>query len=212
MYVFTRDWLGQAPMLSGSIAGMLGEDVFPTKARELLNKIGNRPEDHKKFLMIFDLEPFFSLSTLVPKEYDLDKIYDLLFETRSFERFEDELRGIVDDLKERDAGFKQQWNAELKLQIAVTQTIRKLGEQKLKPFLQVLAKRHIPYNDRRKISLDFAQRMLPKTLVQQITSSEFSEAHLNNIAEILNRYAIKRAQRPQPKKQPVKKKAGATRR
>jgi len=188
MYLMER--LEQIPSRSRAFAGMLGDNELPVGIREFLNELRNHPKDLKRLLLtvMFHPSPQNTFLAFGPKK---QAIIDLLLMNYldAPGPFFDELRRISADLQKRDAGFRQQVDAELRLRNAMFKAAGKAGidRNKMKPFL---LKPLFTPNDFElpPLALEFAQKMLPSRLVQRIQNSAVSEAHLVRLGRFLRRY------------------------
>jgi hypothetical protein len=182
--------LQQIPARDRAFAGTLGDNVLPGGIREFLNELRNHPKDLKRLLLTVTIHPSPQNTWLTfgPRKR---AIIDLLLMNNldAPGPFFDELRRISTDLQKKDAGFRQQIDAELRLRKVMIKTAGKVGRdhEKLKPFL---LKPLFTPNDFElpPSALNFAQKMLPPRLVQRIQNSVISEAHLVILGRFLRRY------------------------
>lgn len=191
MYVFTREGLGQAPMLSGSIAGMLGDSDYKKTVEEFLNKVRVRPQDYKDLLLTARLHPspWFSETIYrypipVPtgKEYLADSI---LLSDIPQEQVLKELWQIADtNLGPEIKAEKEHWHKAF-------ETFEKVDRSKFKPFLLEAAQlepKGDPFSHCRnlhRVGYIVADRLLGSTGKALIVSNDASEAHLTKLGLIL---------------------------
>jgi hypothetical protein len=192
MYVTTRETVRQLPMLSGFLVGTLGVNELPNGIQEFLNELRKHPKDLKTLLLtvMFHPSPQNTWLTFGPMKRN---IIDLLLMNNLDPPgpFFDEVRRISADLQKKDAGFRQQIDAELRLRKAIFKAARKVGidRDKMKPFL--LAPLFTTDTEDFLLppsGLEFAKKMLPPRLVHRIVSSVVSEAHLVRLGRFLRRY------------------------
>jgi hypothetical protein len=188
MYLMER--LQQIPVRARAFAGTLGDNMLPSGIREFLNELRNHPKDLKRLLLIvtFHPSPQNTWLTFGPRKR---AIIDLLLMNNldAPGPFFDELRRISTDLQKKDAGFRQQNDAELRLRKLMIKTAEKIGRdhEKLKPFLLAPL---FTSNDFElpPLALKFVKKMLPPRLFQRIEQSTVSEAHLVTLGRFLRRY------------------------
>jgi hypothetical protein len=164
--------------------------VLPGGIREFLNELRNHPKDLKRLLLtvMFHPSPQNTWLTFGPRK---QVIFDLLLMNNLDPPgpFFDELRRISADLQKKDAGFKRQIDAELRLRNAMFKAAGKVGinRDKMKPLL--LAPLFEPFDFLLPpLASEFAKKMLPPRLVQRIENSAVSEAHLVRLGRFLRRY------------------------
>lgn len=192
MYLRTAEGLGQVPMRYDPFAGTLGDNTLPDGIREFLNELRNH-KDLKRLLLtvMFHPKPLQTWLTFGPRK---QAILDLLLFNNMLEApvvFFDHLRRISADLQKKDAGFRQQIDAELQLRNGMIKAAGKVGidRDKMKPFL--LEPLFTPEAEDfflPPLALNFAQKMLPPRLVQRIKNSAVPEAHLVRLGRFLRRY------------------------
>ena len=195
MYVLTSKAFGQPPMLHGSLAGMLGQDIDSKKAVEdFLNQIRRQPENFKKFLLIVALHPDPKESVTWSKQtFPFGKQTRYLIDELVISEQPTEV--VLAKLKQiSGASFKQQINDELNLQTRMIIATTNLHKVVLRPFLfdPLLLPApggSLPYKELSKLARHFAQHMLPRDLAQQIMNSDASEAHLANLGSFLRTHA-----------------------
>lgn len=189
MYLMER--LGQLPALDGAFAGTLGDNALPEGIRKFLNEVSKQPKDLKRLLLTVTFHPS-PQNTWLKFGPSKQAIIDLLLMNNLLEApgaFLDELRRVSADLQKKDVAYRQQIDAELRLQKAMLKTAGRVGidRDKMKPFL--LAPLFEPLDFLLPpLALKFAQQMLPPRLVQRIESSTVPEAHLVRLGRFLRRY------------------------
>jgi hypothetical protein len=188
--MYLMEGLQQIPVRESTFAGTLGDNVLPGGIQEFLNELRNHPKDLKRLLLTvtFHPSPQNTWLTFGPRK---QAIFDLLLmnNLNAPGPFFDELRRISADLQKKDAGFRQQIDAELRLRNVMIKTAGKAGidRDKMKPFL--LEPLFTPNDfELPPLALNFAQKMLPPRLVQRIQNSAISEAHLVRLGSFLRRY------------------------
>jgi hypothetical protein len=189
--MYLMEGLQQIPARDRAFAGTLGDSTLPEGIRKFLNEVRNHPKDLKKLLLTVTFHPSPQNTGLLfgPSK---QAIIDLLLMNNLLDApgpFLDEVRRISADLQKKDASFRDQIDAELRLQKAMIKTAGKVGidRDKMKPFL--LASLFTP-NDFQlpPLALKFAKKLLPPRLVQRIENSAISEAHLVRLGRFLRRY------------------------
>lgn len=190
--MYLMEGLGQVPTRGRAFAGTLGGNALPVGIREFLNELRNHPNDLKRLLLtvMFHPSPQNTWLTFGPRKR---AIIDLLLMNylHAPGPFFDELRRISVDLQKKDAGFRQQVDAELRLRNAMIKAAGKVGidREKMKPFL--IKPLFLPEEQDFSLppsALNFAQKMLRPRLVQRIQNSVISEAHLVRLGRFLRRY------------------------
>jgi hypothetical protein len=193
MYLQRQDAFGQVPMSYGSFAEPLGS--FAPEVEQFLKQVRKRPRDFRKLLLMVTFHPDLISSQLqVPiggrPTYLIDA--SLFYNLQPPVDFLDALRRIRDDFQKQDAQFNQQIEAELQLRNEMMTTAgesaRRLGPATLNP---ILLDALLGYNFSLfhfQVGLAAAPKILPASLVQRITNSEASEAHLTNLGRWLRRY------------------------
>ncbi len=179
-------------MRYGPFAGTLGDNTLPDGIREFLNELRNH-KDLKRLLLTvtFHPKPLQTWLTFGPRK---QAILDLLLVNNMLEApvvFFDHLRRISTDLQKKDAGFRQQIDAELQLRNAMIKAAGKVGidRDKMKPFLlEPLFTPEVEDYFLPPLALSFANKMLPPRLVQRIKNSAIPEAHLVGLGRFLRRY------------------------
>jgi len=191
----TQNTFGQVPMPYGSFAEPVGAGRFAPEVEEFLKQVRQRPQDFKKLLLMVTFHPDLMSSQLqIPigarptHLLDASLIYNLLPPGA----FLDALRRIREDFQKQDARFKQQIEAELQLRNEMMTTAgeraRTLGPSTLNPILlDALLRDNLSFFHFQ-LGLAVAPELLPAPLVQRITNSEASEAHLTNLGRWLRRY------------------------
>jgi hypothetical protein len=184
--------LEQIPTRGRVFDRTLGDTALPDGIREFLNELRTQPQELKKLLLtaMFHPSPQSTWLTFGPRKR---MIVDLLLMNNlgAPGPFFDELRRISVDLRKKDAGFRQQIDAELRLRKAMIKAAAKAGidRDKMKPFLlKPLFLSEAEDFSLPPLALDFAQKMLPPNLVQRIKRSVVSEAHLVRLGRFLRRY------------------------
>lgn len=190
--MYLMEGLEQIPSRSRALAGMLGDNELPVGIREFLNELRKQPGDLKRLLLtvMFHPSPQNTWLKFGPRK---QAIIDLLLMNYldAPGPFFDELRRISTDLQKKDAGFRQQIDAELRLQNVMIKAAGKVGRdrEKMKPFLlKPLLLPEVQDFSLPPLALDFALKMLPSRLVQRIENSPISEAHLVRLGRFLRRY------------------------
>jgi hypothetical protein len=190
--MYLMEGLEQIPAQGRALARMLGDNTIPDGIREFLNELRKQPGDLKRLLLtgMFHPSPQNTWLTFGPRK---QAIFDLLLLNNldAPGPFLDELRRISADLQKKDAGFRQQVDAELRLRNAMIKAAGKAGidRDKMKPFLlKPLFLSEAEDFSLPPLALDFAQKMLPSRLVQRIENSVVSEAHLVRLGRFLRRY------------------------
>ena len=188
--MYLMEAVQQIPVRARAFAGTLGDNVLPSGIREFLNELRNHPRDLKRLLLtvMFHPSPQNTWLTFGPRK---QAIIDLLLmnSLNAPGIFFDELRRISADLQKKDAGFRQQIDAELRLRKVMIKTAGKVGidREKMKPFL--FAPLFTPNDfELPPLALKFVKKMLPPSLVQRIENSAISEAHLVRLGKFLRRY------------------------
>ena len=195
MYIKTGEGIGQIPMLHGSVAGMLGEDVDSKQIlTDFLNQVRLQPQSFKKLLLTVALHPKPDASAI--------------WEKQTF-TFGKETRYLVDEIlmselstafilsvlkRYGDASFSRQIKDEAHLQIRMVNATQNLSKTLLQPFLYdplllPMSDGGLPYKELSRLARHFAQHMLPGDLVQQIMNSDASEAHLAYLGRYLRSHA-----------------------
>lgn len=188
--MYLMEGLQQISARDRTFAGTLGDNALPVGIREFLNELREQPKDLKKLVLTvtFHPSPQNTWLTFGPwKRAILDLL--LMNNLAAPGVFFDEVRRISADLQKKDADFKQQVDAELRLRKVLIKTAGKIGinRDKMKPFL--LAPIFTPNDfELPPLALNFAQKMLPSRLVQRIKNSAVSEAHLVSLGRFLRRY------------------------
>ena len=189
--MYLMEGLQQIPARGRAFAGTLGDNALPDGIRKFLNDVRKQPKDLKRLLLTvtFHPNPAYSWLTFGPNK---TVILDLLVINSLSDTpgaFFDELRRISADIQKKDAGFRQQIDAELRLRKVMIKTAGKVGRdhEKLKPFLLKLLFTSQDF-DLPPLALSFAQKMLPPRLLQRIEHSTVSEAHLVSLGRFLRRY------------------------
>jgi hypothetical protein len=190
--MYLMEGLEQIPARDRVFGGTLGDTAFPDGVREFLKELRTQPKDLKRLLLtvMFHPSPQNTWLTFGPRK---QAIIDLLLMNYADApgSFFDELRRISADLQKKDASFRQQIDAELRLRNAMIKAAGKAGidRDKMKPFLlKPLFLTDAEDFSLLPLALDFAQKMLPPKLVQRIESSVVSEAHLVRLGKFLHRY------------------------
>lgn len=190
MYLMER--LEQVPARDRAFAGMLGANALPKGIREFLNELRNHPKDLRRLLLtvMFHPRPETSILAFGPNKIN---IIDLLVMNNLDAPgvFFDELRRISADLKKKDAGFRQQIDAELRLRKVMIKTAGKIGidRDKIKSFLlEPLFTLEGQDYLLLPLALNFAQKMMSPKLLQRIENSAVSDAHLVRLGRFLQRY------------------------
>ena len=190
--MYLMEGLEQIPTRDRTFAGTLGDNKLPDGIREFLTEVRTQPKDLKRLLLtvMFHPSPENTWLTFGPrKRFIIDLL--LMNNLEAPGPFFDELRRISADLQKKDAGFRRQIDAELRLRNAMFKAAGKAGidRNKMKPFL--IKPLFLPEEQDFSLpplALDFAQKMLPSRLVQRIESSAISEAHLVRLGRFLRRY------------------------
>jgi hypothetical protein len=203
MYVITREGLGQAPVLSGSVAGMLGDVSEKKRVEDFLATIRQNRRYFNKFLLVAWVHHDFinskTLDELRVWGFVQRKIVELvLLSGTTADEFRNALRLIAAEFSQQDGDFRQKLDAEEKLGTeinmnlpgdgCVPESIRqdagKLSQyqKRLRPFLLKAALGGGADYTAKKcpLALSFVQEMLP-SLQRRIIDSDASEAHLANI-------------------------------
>jgi hypothetical protein len=190
--MYLMEGLEQIPARGRTFAGTLGDNTLPNGIREFLKELRTQPKDLKRLLLtvMFHPGPQNTWLTFGPRK---QAIIDLLLMnyTDAPGLFFDELRRISADLQKKDAGFRQQIDAELRLRKAMIKAAGKAGidRDKMKPFLlKPLFLTDAEDFSLPPLALDFARKMLPPRLAQRIESSVIREAHLVRLGRFLRRY------------------------
>lgn len=190
--MYLMEGLEQIPARGRVFVGTLGDNTLPDGVREFLKELRTQPKDLKRLLLtvMFHPSPQNTWLKFGPRK---QAIIDLLLMnyTDAHGPFFDELRRISADLQKKDAGFRQQIDAELRLRNAMIKAAGKAGidRDRMKPFLlKPLFLSDAEDFSLPPLALDFAQKMLPSRLVQRIESSAVSEAHLVRLGRFLRRY------------------------
>ena len=190
--MYLMEGLEQIPALGRALAGTLGDNALPAGIREFLTEVRNHPKDLKRLLLtvMFHPSPQNTGLTFGPrKRFIVDLL--LMNNLDAPGPFFDELRRISADLQKKDAGFRQQIDAELRLRKVMMKTAGKVGRdhEKLKPFLiEPLFTPETQDFLLPPLALKFAKKMLPSSLVQRIENSTVSDAHLVRLGRFLRRY------------------------
>lgn len=194
MYINTGTESEQIPMLRGSVAGMLGEDIDSKKRiNDFLNQVRLQPQRFKKLLLTVALHPKPEAS--------------VIWEKQTF-TFGKETRYLVDEIlmsdlstafmlsvlkRYSDAGFSRQISDEAHLQmkmIIATQKLTTLLQPFLyDPLLLPTSGGGLSYKELSRLARHFAQYMLPEDLVQRIMKSDASEAHFAHLGSYLRSHA-----------------------
>lgn len=190
--MYLMEGLEQIPARDRAFAGTLGDNALPEGIREFLTEVRTQPKDLKRLLLtvMFHPSPQNTWLKFGPRK---QAIIDLLLMNYldAPGPFFDELRRISADLQKKDAGFRQQIDAELRLRNAMIKAAGKVGidRDKMKPFLlKPLFLSEAEDFSLPPLALDFAQKMFPSRLVQRIENSVVSEAHLVRLGRFLRRY------------------------
>jgi hypothetical protein len=190
--MYLMEGLEQIPARGRVFAGTLGDNALPNGIREFLNELREQPKDLKRLLLTvtFHPSPQNTWLTFGPRK---QAIIDLLLMNKLDAPgvFFDELRRISADLQKRDAGLRQQIDAERRLRNVMIKTAGRVGidREKLKPFLiKPLFTTEATDFDLPPLAMKFAQKMLPPRLVQRIEKSAVPEAHLVTLGRFLRRY------------------------
>jgi hypothetical protein len=163
MYVITREGLGQAPMLSGSVAGMLGDVSEKQMLEDFLDTVRRNRRYYDKFLLVAWVHHDFINSktldevhvggfvrTVVVKQPR--KIGDLVLNSGTTpDEFSSALRLIAVEFYQQDGDFKQKLDAEEQLWTEINMNLpgdgcvpesirqdagkRSQYQKKLRPFL-----------------------------------------------------------------------------
>jgi hypothetical protein len=194
MYIRTGEGLGQALMLSGSLAGTLAASPLTPELQEFLNQVRKRPQNVKKLLLTVTLHPKPEDSVIWDKQtFTFGKQTKYLVDEALISELPTAF--ILTVLKRiSDANFSQQIKDESHLQIQMINATGSLGKALLQPFLfdpllLPVSGGGLPYKELSRLARHFAQSMLPKDLAQRIMNSEASEAHLAYLGSFLRSYA-----------------------
>jgi hypothetical protein len=193
-YVSTYGGLGRVPMLHVSLAGPLGASPLTPALQDFLNQVKLQPKDFKKLLLNVALHP----SPTHSRAWN-DQTFTFNKQTRHL-LDEIVISGQSGEVVVRNelmriafANFKQEIEAEWRLQNDLIKTTRALGPKKLKPFLvEPLFPPTPPEPEEYKLArvgLYFAGFGLPHQLAQRIINSEASEAHSIRLGNFLRGYA-----------------------
>jgi hypothetical protein len=190
--MYLMEGLEQIPARDRAFAGMLGDNALPKGIREFLNELRKQPKDLKRLLLTVTFHPSPQNTGLTfgpNKRYIIDLLVVNNLDAPGV--FFDELRRIRADLQKKDAGFRRQIDAELRLRDAMLKTAGRVGidHEKLKPFLLMpLFTPEAMDFLLPPLALKFAQQMLPPRLVHRIKNSAVPEAHLVRLGRFLRRY------------------------
>jgi hypothetical protein len=116
--MYLMEGLEQIPARGRTFAGTLGDNTLPNGIREFLKELRTQPKDLKRLLLtvMFHPSPQNTWLTFGPRK---QAIIDLLLMnyTDAPGLFFDELRRISADLQKKDAGFRQQIDADAVMQV-----------------------------------------------------------------------------------------------
>lgn len=204
MYMTAKEGVRQVPMLSGSVAGMLGRaptDDFQTWLLQFRERVHLRPQDYKKLLLVARLHPFPASSPFIgnfPITIQGHNLLDVtLLASASYDELLDELGRISDRKLGREIEAERQLWAKTAKVIA---TLGGLGV--FKRFLlkaALLDAKRLQTNpaslahDFLKLGIEFAnkaEKKLGADIVNSLLGSIASEAHLTNLGWHLARTAL----------------------